>query len=234
MENAKGGSIMRILLAEDEKALAKAIVKIFEKNNYSADAVYDGEEALAYIESGNYDVAVLDIMMPKLDGISVLKKVRASGNRIPILMLTAKAEIEDRVLGLDSGANDYLPKPFDTRELLARIRAITRAKEETDTKLGFGNITLDRATFEVSSPTGSFRLANKEYQMMEYFLSNPRRIISAEQFMEKIWGYDSDAEINVVWVYISYLRKKLTALGADIAIKASRNAGYSLEVCDDK
>lgn len=225
---------MRILLAEDEKALAKAIVKIFEKNNYSADAVYDGEEALAYIESGNYDVAVLDIMMPKLDGISVLKKVRASGNRIPILMLTAKSEIEDRVLGLDSGANDYLPKPFDTRELLARIRAITRAKEETDTKLGFGNITLDRATFELSSPTGSFRLANKEYQMMEYFLSNPRRIISAEQFMEKIWGYDSDAEINVVWVYISYLRKKLTVLGADIAIKASRNAGYSLEVCDDK
>ena len=225
---------MRILLAEDEKALAKAIVKIFEKNNYSADAVYDGEEALAYIESGNYDVAVLDIMMPKLDGISVLKKVRASGNRIPILMLTTKSEIEDRVLGLDSGANDYLPKPFDTRELLARIRAITRAKEETDTKLGFGNITLDRATFEVSSPTGSFRLANKEYQMMESFLSNPRRIISAEQFMEKIWGYDSDAEINVVWVYISYLRKKLTALGADIAIKASRNAGYSLEVCDDK
>ena len=225
---------MRILLAEDEKALAKAIVKIFEKNNYSADAVYDGEEALAYIESGNYDVAVLDIMMPKLDGISVLKKVRASGNRIPILMLTTKSEIEDRVLGLDSGANDYLPKPFDTRELLARIRAITRAKEETDTKLGFGNITLDRATFEVSSPTGSFRLANKAYPMMEYFLSNPRRIISAEQFMEKIWGYDSDAEINVVWVYISYLRKKLTALGADIAIKASRNAGYSLEVCDDK
>ena len=225
---------MRILLAEDEKALAKAIVKIFEKNNYSADAVYDGEEALAYVESGNYDVAVLDIMMPKLDGISVLKKVRASGNRIPILMLTAKSEIEDRVLGLDSGANDYLPKPFDTRELLARIRAITRTKEEADTKLGFGNITLDRATFELSSPTGSFRLANKEYQMMEYFLSNPRRIISAEQFMEKIWGYDSDAEINVVWVYISYLRKKLTALGADIAIKASRNAGYSLEVCDDK
>lgn len=225
---------MRILLAEDEKALAKAIVKIFEKNNYSADAVYDGEEALAYIESGNYDVAVLDIMMPKLDGISVLKMVRASGNRIPILMLTAKSEIDDRVLGLDSGANDYLPKPFDTRELLARIRAITRTKEETDTKLGFGNITLDRATFELSSPTGSFRLANKEYQMMEYFLSNPRRIISAEQFMEKMWGYDSDAEINVVWVYISYLRKKLTALGADIAIKASRNAGYSLEVCDDK
>ena len=225
---------MRILLAEDEKALAKAIVKIFEKNNYSADAVYDGEEALAYIESGGYDIAVLDVMMPKADGITVLKKLRASGNRIPVLMLTAKSDIEDRVLGLDSGANDYLPKPFDTRELLARIRAITRSKSEADTKLTFGNITLDRATFELSSPTGSFRLANKEFQMMEYFLSKPRPIISAEQFMEKIWGFDSEAEINVVWVYISYLRKKLTALGADIQIKASRNAGYSLEACDDK
>ncbi len=228
------GTAMRILLAEDEKALAKAIIKIFEKNNYSADAVYDGEEALAYLETGNYDVAVLDVMMPKMDGIAVLKRIRSTGNPIPILMLTAKSEIEDRVLGLDSGANDYLPKPFDTRELLARIRAITRSKPETNTKLTFGNITLDRATFELSSPTGSFRLANKEFQMMEYFLANPRRILSAEQFMEKIWGYDSDAEINVVWVYISYLRKKLTALGADIQIKASRNVGYSLEDCNDK
>lgn len=225
---------MRILLAEDEKALAKAIVKIFEKNNYSADAVYDGEEALFYLETGNYDIAVLDVMMPKMDGIAVLKKIRSTGNPIPILMLTAKSEIEDRVLGLDSGANDYLPKPFDTRELLARIRAITRSKPGTNTKLTFGNITLDRATFELSSPTGSFRLANKEFQMMEYFLANPKRILSAEQFMEKIWGYDSDAEINVVWVYISYLRKKLIALGADIQIKASRNVGYSLEDCNDK
>ena len=225
---------MRILLAEDEKALAKVIVRILEKNNYSADAVYDGEDALAYIESGNYDAAVLDIMMPKMDGITVLKKVRASGNQIPILMLTAKSEIEDRVLGLDSGANDYLPKPFDARELLARIRAITRTKSETDTRLTCGNITLDRATFELTSPTGSFRLANKEYQLMECFLSNPRRIISAEQLMEKIWGFDSEAEINVVWVYISYLRKKLTALGANVQIKATRNAGYSLEVVDDQ
>jgi len=225
---------MRILLAEDEKPLSKAIIKIFEKNNYSADAVYDGEEALAYIETGDYDVAVLDIMMPKTDGITVLKKLRAAGNQIPVLMLTAKSEIEDRVLGLDSGANDYLPKPFDTRELLARIRAITRSKTETEAKLTFGNITLDRATFEMSSAAGSFRLANKEYQMMEYFMSNPHRIISTERFMEKIWGYDSDAEINVVWVYISYLRKKLTALHASIQIKASRNAGYSLEECDDK
>ena len=224
---------MRILLAEDEKALSKALVKIFEKNNYSVDAVYNGEDALMYIESGDYDAAVLDIMMPKMDGITVLKKTRASDNKLPILMLTAKSEIDDRVLGLDCGANDYLPKPFDTRELLARIRCMTRGKDEPDTKLRMGNISLDRATFELASPTGSFRLANKEFQMMEMFLVNPRQIFSSERIMEKIWGYDSEAEINVVWVYISYLRKKLTALGANIQIKASRNAGYSLEDADD-
>ncbi len=220
---------MRILLAEDEKALSKAIIKIFEKNNYSADAAYDGEEALAYLQSGYYDAAVLDIMMPKMDGITLLKKIRAEGNGIPVLMLTAKSDIEDRVLGLDSGANDYLPKPFDTRELLARIRSITRTKTDTDNKLAFGNVTLDRATYELSSPTGSFRLANKEYQIMEYLMANPHRVFSTDMFMEKIWGWDNEAEINVVWVYISYLRKKLTALGADIQIKSSRNAGYSLE-----
>ena len=225
---------MRILLAEDEKALSKAIVKIFEKNNWSVDAVYNGEDALAYLEAGCYDAAVLDIMMPKKDGITVLKRARAEGIAVPILMLTAKAEIEDRVLGLDSGANDYLPKPFDTRELLARLRSITRSRTEADTKLAFGNVTLDRATFELSTPTGSFRLANKEYQMMEYLMVNPRRVISPEMFMEKIWGYDTEAEINVVWVYISYLRKKLMALKANVQIKSSRNAGYSLEDGNDK
>ena len=224
---------MRILLAEDEKVLSKALVKIFEKNNYSVDAVYDGEDALYYLETGNYDAAVLDIMMPKADGITVLKKIRSQGNSIPVLMLTAKSEIEDRVAGLDSGANDYLPKPFDTRELLARIRSITRVTASEDNKLTAGNISLDRSTFELSSPTGSFRLANKEYQMMEYFMSNPHRIIPVDMFMERIWGFDSDADINVVWVYISYLRKKLAALDADIQIKSTRNAGYSLENCDD-
>ena len=148
-------------------------------------------------------------------------------------MLTAKSEIDDRVLGPDCGANDYLPKPFDTRELLARIRYVTCGKGEFDTKLRMGNISLDRATFEPASSTGSYRLANKEYQMMEMFLANPRQIFSSERIMEKIWGYDSESEINVVWVYISYLRKKLTALGANIQIKASRNAGYSLEDADD-
>ncbi len=220
---------MRILLAEDEKALSRAIVKIFEKNNYSADAVHNGEDALLYLETGNYDAAVLDIMMPKADGITVLKKLRAGGNQIPVLLLTAKAEIDDKVLGLDSGANYYLTKPFDSKELLASVRAITRTQSEIDSKLTLGNVTLDRSTYELSSPSGSFRLANKEFQMMEMLMSNPHRIISAERFMEKIWGFESEAEINVVWVYISYLRKKLSTLHADIIIRALRNAGYSLE-----
>lgn len=221
---------MRLLLAEDERSLSKAIVTILEKNNYSADAVYDGVEALEYLESRNYDGLILDIMMPRMDGLTVLKKLREKGNTIPVLMLTAKSEVDDKVQGLDMGANDYLTKPFATRELLARIRAMTRNQMvQPVSQLTMGNITLDQATFELSSPAGSFRLANKEYQMLEMMMRNPRQIISAERFMEGIWGYDSEAEINVVWVYISYLRKKLAALHADIQIKASRNVGYSLE-----
>ncbi|MBS1479980.1 MAG: response regulator transcription factor [Christensenellaceae bacterium] len=221
---------MRLLLAEDEKSLSKAIITILQKNNYSADAVYDGEEALDYLASGNYDGVILDIMMPKLDGICVLKRLREQGNTIPVLMLTAKSEVDDKVLGLDSGANDYLTKPFNTKELLARIRAMTRNQnEQMDSKMKFGNVVLDRSTFELSSPNGNFRLANKEFQMMETLMMNPRRLISAERFLEKVWGYDSEVEINVVWVYISYLRKKLAALHANIQIKAQRNAGYSLE-----
>lgn len=220
---------MRILLAEDERPLAKALVKIFEKNHYSADAVYNGEDAFLYLESGNYDVAVLDIMMPKMDGISVLKKLRSEGSSIPVLLLTAKSEIDDKVQGLDSGANYYLTKPFDTKELLATLRAITRSQSSFDSRLVMGNITLDRAAYTLASPSGSFRLANKEFQMMEMLMANPHHIIPADRFMERIWGLDSEAEINVVWVYISYLRKKLVALRANIQIKVSRNAGYSLE-----
>lgn len=220
---------MRLLLAEDEISLSRAIIRILEKNNYTAEAVNNGEDALVYIENGDYDAAILDIMMPKMDGITVLKKLRENGNRIPILLLTAKSEIDDKVLGLDSGANDYLTKPFDTKELLARIRVMTRGQMTADSRIVFGNITLNRANFELSSPTGSFRLTNKEYQMMEILMLNQGQLVSTERLMEKIWGYDSDAEINVVWVYISYLRKKLTALHATIQIKASRNAGYTLE-----
>ena len=221
---------MRILLAEDERSLSRAIIALLEKHNYSDDAVYDGQEALDYLEAENYDAVILDIMMPKLDGLSVLRTLRERGSQIPVLLLTAKSEVEDKVTGLDSGANDYLTKPFATAELLARIRAMTRTQSaQTDSRMSFGNITLDQTTYELSSPSGSFRLANKEYQMMELLLRNPRQLIPSERFLEKIWGYDSDVELNVVWVYISYLRKKLTALQADIQIKATRNAGYSLE-----
>lgn len=221
---------MRILLAENERSLSRAIIALLEKHNYSADAVYDGQEALDYLEAENYDAVILDIMMPRLDGLSVLRTLRERGSQIPVLLLTAKSEVEDKVTGLDSGANDYLTKPFATAELLARIRAMTRTQTaQTDSRMSFGNITLDQTTYELSSPSGSFRLANKEYQMMELLLRNPRQLIPSERFLEKIWGYDSDVELNVVWVYISYLRKKLTALQADIQIKATRNAGYSLE-----
>lgn len=220
---------MRILLAEDERSLARALVKILEKNNYTAEAVFNGEDALAYLESGDYDAAILDIMMPKMDGITVLKTLRQQRKHIPVIMLTAKSDVDDKVLGLDSGANDYLTKPFDTRELLARLRAVTRSHHTADTKLRFGNIALDRATFALSSPSGCFRLTSKEFQMMEMLMLNPHHLIPTERFMEKIWDLDSDSEINVVWVYISYLRKKLNSLHADIQIKVARNAGYSLE-----
>ncbi len=221
---------MRLLLAEDERALSKALTAILERNNYSVDAVYDGEAALAYLKADNYDGVILDIMMPKVDGVTVLRELRKSGNRIPVLLLTAKSEIDDKVEGLDSGANDYLTKPFHTKELLARIRAMTRIQTvQSDSRLRMGNVTLNQGTFELSTPSGSFRLANKEYQMLELLMNNPGNLITSERFMEKIWGYDSEAEINVVWVYISYLRKKLAALHADIEIKVTRNAGYSLE-----
>lgn len=220
---------MKLLFAEDEKSLSRAVTTILEKNNYSVDAVYDGQDALDYLETGDYDAAILDIMMPKMDGIAVLKKIRSEGIRIPVIMLTAKSEIDDKVLGLDSGANDYLTKPFDTKELLARLRAITRPVAATDSKMSFGNITLDRATFELASETGSFRLTGKEFQMMEMLLSGKGQLVSSERFMEHIWGYDTEVEMNVVWVYISYLRKKLEKLNANVKIKASRNLGYFLE-----
>ena len=221
---------MRILLAEDERSLSRAGIALLEKNNYSADAVYDGAEALEYLAAENYDAVILDIMMPKMDGLTVLRKLRERGSRIPVLLLTAKSEVEDKVLGLDTGANDYLTKPFATAELLARIRAMTRTQTaQADSRLSFGNVVLDQATFELSAPGGSFRLANKEYQMIELLMRNPRQVIPTERFLEKIWGYDSDVEVNVVWVYISYLRKKLTAMHANIQIKATRNTGYSLE-----
>lgn len=225
---------MRILIVEDEKALSRVLVKIFEKNYYSVDAVYNGQEALDYIATGNYDIVLMDVMMPVMDGITALKKIRADGNQIPVLLLTAKSEADDKVMGLDSGANYYITKPFNTKELLAAVRAITRKEEQTDNRLHFGNITLDTSTYELASDTDSVKLTNKEFQMMEMFMSNPKILVSADTLMERIWGYDSDSEINVVWAYISYLRKKLKNLNANFTIKSSRNSGYSLELTDDK
>ena len=221
---------MRLLLAEDEEELSRALVTVLKKNQYSVDAVFNGLDALDYIEAGDYDGVILDIMMPKMDGITVLKKVRAAGISVPILMLTAKAEIDDRVTGLDAGADDYLTKPFSMKELLARIRAMTRRKgETTDCVLSFGNITLDRSTYTLACSGQELKLANKEFQLLEMLMVNPRQVISADQFMDKIWGYDSEADQSVVWVYISNARKKLNSIGANVAIKAARGLGYSLE-----
>ena len=220
---------MRVLVVEDEVRLAATLRDLLELNGYTVDICHDGESGLDNALTSIYDVILLDVMLPKLDGFTVLRRLRAEGSTTPVLMLTARSELTDRVNGLDSGADYYLTKPFEPKELLACIRAITRTQAEVDTKLSAGNITLDRSTFELASPTGSFRLANKEFQMMELLMANPHHIISAERFLEKIWGFDNEAEINVVWVYISYLRKKLAALHADITIKSSRNAGYSLE-----
>lgn len=201
---------MKILLADDEKELTNALSAILKHNNYSVDVVYDGADAYSYASCGEYDCIVLDIMMPKMDGIEVFEKLRETGVQTPVLLLTAKSEIDDKILGLDSGADDYLTKPFATGELLARIRAVTRRKSVVVSNvLKAGNVSLNRENYELKSSKGCFRLANREYQMMEMLMSNPNVLISTEKFMDRIWGYDSEAEINVVWVYISYLRKNL-------------------------
>lgn len=226
---------MRILLAEDEKMLSDALVEILTHNNYSVDAVYDGQDAIDYLLTDDYDAAILDIMMPKKDGITVVKELRAAEISTPVIMLTAKSQIEDKVEGLDSGADDYLTKPFVMAELLARVRAISRRQPDlTGTNLSFQDLELNRADYILSGPNGETRLANKEYQIMEMMMANSGQVIPTERFMEKIWGYDSEAEINVVWVNISGLRKKISELGAHVQIKAARGVGYILEALDDK
>lgn len=221
---------MRLLLAEDEVELAKALGVILRHNNYSVDTVHNGEDALCYLENGDYDGAILDIMMPKLDGMSVLRRIRSEGNGIPVLILTAKSDIDDRVEGLDAGADDYLTKPFAMKELLARVRAMLRRRTESvDTSLSFGDITLTPSTCMLACNGREVRLTNKEFQMLEMLITADGGIISVDKFMDKIWGYDSETEQNVVWVYVSYLRRKLTGLGSSVAIEAHRNLGYSLE-----
>lgn len=221
---------MRILLAEDEKELSKAVCALLVHSNYSVEQVFNGKDALDYALNAEYDALILDIMMPQMNGIEVLTCLRNKGISVPVLLLTAKSETEDKITGLDCGADDYLTKPFDSRELLARLRAITRRKGEViPSVMQAGNVTLNKNTYELSCGNVSYRLGNKDFQIMEILMENPNTVISTEKFMEKIWGLNSDAEINVVWVYISALRKKLSLMKADIEIKASRGVGYTLE-----
>ena len=220
---------MKLLYAEDEKCLSEAVVDVLEYNKFSVDAVYDGMDALDYAQSGHYDGIILDVMMPRLSGLEVLERLRAAGIKTPILLLTAKSEIEDRIAGLDLGADDYLPKPFAMGELLARIRAMLRRRAEfTPDVLTLGNLSLDRQSYTLSVGDNRMILPKLEFQLMELFLLNRGIYLSTEDILVKVWGYDTDTEIGVVWVYISYLRKKLTALGANVAIQAKRNIGYTL------
>ena len=221
---------MRILIAEDEVTIARALKVMLEKNKYAVDMVHNGNDALDYIQATTYDALVLDIMMPGKDGIEVLKAARAGGNTTPALFLTAKAEVADRVAGLDAGADDYLPKPFAASEFLARVRALTRRSNTyASSILSFGNVTLDCSQYLLKTILGEVRLNNKEYQLMELFFRHPRQVFSSEHLMEKVWGFDSGAEIDVVWTYIGFLRRKLKQIGAEIEIRTIRGAGYALE-----
>lgn len=221
---------MRILIADDEIGITKALKVILEKNKFTVDAVYNGTDALDYIMSGGYDAIVLDIMMPGLDGLEVLRRARASGLTTPVMLLTAKSEVSDRVAGLDCGADDYLPKPFATSELVARVRALTRRSETyTHTVLTVGETKLDSGRYELMCRGKHVGLSNREYQLIELFMRNPGQVFSSERIMELIWGYDAEAETDVVWTYISFLRKKLREIGSDTEIKTIRGAGYALE-----
>ena len=221
---------MRILIAEDELTIARALKVMLEKNRYAVDVVHNGNDALDYMPATAYDALVLDIMMPGKDGIEVLKAARAAGNATPALFLTAKAEIVDRVAGLDAGADDYLPKPFAASEFLARVRALTRRSGAyAPAAPTFGNTTLDCGQYLLKTASAQVRLNNKEYQLMELFLRHPRQVFSSEHLMEKVWGLDSEAEMDVVWTYIGFLRKKLRQIGAEVEIRTIRGAGYAME-----
>ena len=221
---------MRVLIADDEEELTAVLEALLHRENYSVDVVHDGQDALDYGLADNYDCLVLDIMMPKLDGLQVVSALRAQNVSTPVLLLTAKGQVEDRIAGLDSGADDYLPKPFHNGEFLARVRALTRRGQVyTPSVLTAGNVRLDCSTFELQCGGSAIRLGSKEFQMLELLMRQQGRVISAEQFMERVWGYDSEAEISVVWAYISYLRRKLEAVGADVRIATRRGFGYLLE-----
>ena len=221
---------MRLLIAEDELDLAEALTVFFEKNHFSVDAVHNGFDAYEYAASGGYDGVILDVMMPKMNGIQVLERLRAEGCKTPIMMLTAKGQKDDRITGFNAGADDYLPKPFDPDELLSRVRAMLRRSEAYQPSvLAWGDVTLDPGTGLLACGGQSVRLGGREFQVMELFLRNPRQVFSAERIMERSWGWDNEAEINVVWVNISNLRKKLKAIGSRVTLKVNRGLGYALE-----
>ena len=221
---------MRILIVEDEYSLSDAVTAILKKEQYFVDAVYDGRDGLDYAMSGIYDLILLDIMLPKMNGLDVLREIRKNNISTPVMLLTARTEIDDKIKGLDCGADDYLTKPFNKGELLARVRALTRRKGEIPSnELAFGDIILNQSTYELSCGTLSVKLGAKEFRIMQMLMFAPKNIISKDEFIEKIWGYDSEAEYNSIEVYISFLRKKLGAIKSTVQIKASRGIGYYVE-----
>ena len=221
---------MKILLAEDEESIARALKLMLEKNKYTVDLVFNGADALEHIVSSEYDALVLDIMMPGMDGIEVLTAARSRGVTAPALFLTAKGEVEDRVAGLDAGADDYLPKPFATSEFLARVRALVRRSGAyAPSVLSFGGVELDCSRYTLRANGGELRLNNKEYQLMELFMRHPQQVFPTMHLMEKVWELNSESDMDVVWTYIGFLRRKLRQLGADVEIKTIRGAGYILE-----
>ena len=222
--------MMRILFAEDDRDLNNAVKTLLVRSGYQVDAVYDGEDALSYAQAESYDGIILDWMMPRMDGIEVLRHLRAEGLKTPCLLLTARDAIEDRVAGLDAGADDYLPKPFNAQELLARVRAMLRRRDAyVPDIIRFEDLSLDKGTNELSCGGRTVRLVGKTYQMMALFMENPHILFSVQQLMDKVWGWDSEAEINVVWVNISTLRKKMAELNTSVEIRVHRGTGYSLE-----
>lgn len=222
---------MKLLLVEDEKQLSEALSQILINNKYSVDAVYDGDNGLEYALTDIYDVIILDIMLPKLNGLEILQKLRKESISTPILLLTAKDSVDDKVTGLDLGADDYLPKPFEPKELLARLRAISRRKGEVinDRLLTYGDINLNLSNYDLSCRDSAVTLTQKEFEILNYFMQRPKNIVSKDDLITKLWGFDSDVEYNNIEVYISFLRKKLTFINSSVKITTIRRAGYKLE-----
>ena len=221
---------MKLLIAEDELDLAEALTVFFEKNQFTVDAVHNGFDAYEYAVTGEYDVIVLDVMMPKMNGVEVLQRLRAEGVSTPVMMLTAKAQTGDRIAGFNAGADDYLPKPFEPDELICRVRAmLRRSGSYQPAVLTVGDVRLDTGTGTLECGSEAVRLSGREFQVMELFMRSPGIVLSAERIMERVWGWDNDAEINVVWVNISNLRKKLRAIGSRVTLQANRGLGYALE-----